>query len=79
MSLLMRSLVRLNSPTFVALQQTHIVSVRKVKAAAATAAVRQSRYILYISGLCARYLTTACLKTRYQAVVISEDKIMVTH
>lgn len=45
MSLLMRSLVRLNSPTFVALQQTHIVSVRKVKAAAATAAVRQSRYI----------------------------------
>ncbi len=61
----------------VALQQTHIVFVRKVKAAAATAAVRQSRYIYQWTMRV--ILTTACLKTRYQAIVISEGKIMVTH
>ena len=61
----------------VALQQTHTVSVRKVKAAAATAAVNQSRYIY--QWTMREILTTPCLKTRYQAIVISEDKIMVIH
>jgi hypothetical protein len=61
----------------VALQQTHTVSLRKVKeAAAATAAVHQSRYMCQWSMR--EMLTTACLKTRYQAMVVSEDKIVVT-
>ncbi len=61
----------------VALQQVHTVFVRKVKAAAATAAVHQSRYIY--QWTMREILATACLKTRYQAIVISEGKIMVTH
>ena len=77
MSLLMRSLVRLNLPNIVALQQMHTVSVRKVKAAAATAAIHQSRYIY--QWTMREILTTACLKTTYQAIIIREDKIMVTH
>ena len=60
----------------VALQQTHTVSLRKVNAAAATAAVQQSRYMC--QWTMREILTTACLKTRYQAMRVSEDKIVVT-
>jgi len=59
----------------VALQQTYTVSLCKVKAAAA-AAVHQSRYMC--QWTMREILTTACLKTRYQAMVVSEDKIVVT-
>lgn len=52
----------------VALQQTYTVSLRKVKAAAA---VHQSRYMC--QWTMREILTTACLKTRYQAMVVSED------
>jgi hypothetical protein len=70
-SLPMRSLVRLNSP---ALQLTHIVSLRRVKAAG-TVAVHQSRYMC--QWTMREILTTAYLKTRHQAMVVGEDKIVV--